>query len=417
MALSFNGTTQYLEVSGSPVADSPVTLAAWVNQDGIAGNRRALSLSDVSDANRRISLSRFDTFVRGNGNDGSTNDVVDSGAITADVWEHYCYAEDGTNRYAWHNGGSKTTETPNLASFSGIDTTVIGALHNSGGVDSFFSGALAELSVYAGILTDDEVAALAKMISPQLVRRSILVGYWPLLSDILDYSGNGLDMTAFNGPTEVDHPGGWIYPTRTYFCPAAEVAVPAPTAYYPSTANSTGYKIYDAAAPPDTRVADNETEYDGAERTEASDDDGNGVNSMETNSGHRVTYVFTETDITKLEITARMETAGGGLVTNATLYIWNYTDVQWDLLQARANIVGAVEYTFHDSIYYDLGDYISSSTVHFLLQRAGGTAVGTFELNYTELNVTGTAAGGFVPYPRPRGFAGGVSNYTGGVAA
>lgn len=168
----------------------------------------------------------------------------------------------------------------------------------------------------------------------------------------------------------------------------------SPTTYLPNSASCTGYEMSDSGAPPDTLVADVETEYDATDKAEASDDDQDGVNSMAVNSGHRLKFVLTEATLTKLEIITKLETTGAGSINNAQLYIWDFTNSEWDLLDSRTDIDTVQEFIIHDAVYSGLTDYISSNTVYILLQRTGGGAVGFFYLNYAKLDVVGEAAPG-----------------------
>lgn len=125
------------------------------------------------------------------------------------------------------NGGGSATETT-LTAPANINVTGIGSLTRSGNKGHFMGGDVAEAGVWNAALDAMEVAALAKGVSPVLVRPSKLVFYWPgVRTAALDL--RGAPLTATNTPTVSDHPM-IMRPKayRGYFAAAAAAASPIP---------------------------------------------------------------------------------------------------------------------------------------------------------------------------------------------
>jgi hypothetical protein len=80
--------------------------------------------------------------------------------------------------------------------------------NNSTSTVGYFDGLIAEVGIWGAVLTDAEVASLAKGVSPLMVRPQSLVAYYPLYgrgSTEPDYI-NGLGLTPTNSPVAAEHP-------------------------------------------------------------------------------------------------------------------------------------------------------------------------------------------------------------------
>jgi hypothetical protein len=74
---------------------------------------------------------------------------------------------------------------------------------------------LAEVGLWNVALTDGEVAALAKAMSPRMIRPQSLVLYLPLIRDVFDYKGRVFVTT---GTTVAPHPRVY-YPSAAFVIP------------------------------------------------------------------------------------------------------------------------------------------------------------------------------------------------------
>lgn len=207
MARSFNGTTDEINVSSTPVTAVPLTIACWYNSDTQTANQTLVAVNDAS-ANNQFALKlqgaavgdpvRATTTVAGNSSNADT-----SVGYTAGAWQHGCavYAS-ATSRAAYLNGGSKGTNA-----VSRIPTGITEIDIGQSGSTIFFSGLLAEVGIWDIDLTDDEVASLAKGFSPLFIRPANLIFYAPIIgksSPELDLVG-GLSLTL-SGTAKAEHP-------------------------------------------------------------------------------------------------------------------------------------------------------------------------------------------------------------------
>jgi hypothetical protein len=97
--------------------------------------------------------------------------------------------------------GALTTSTP-----GGMNDLCIGAqFYLSSGFTDHLNGAVAEAAVWDVVLTDEEFAALARGMSPRLIRTSSLQFYAPLIRAWQDIA-SGAALTPNGSPAVSDHP-------------------------------------------------------------------------------------------------------------------------------------------------------------------------------------------------------------------
>jgi hypothetical protein len=106
---------------------------------------------------------------------------VSTGVLTSGVWNHAAgVVTSAASRTAYANGSPGGANTTSRAP-TGLDRTTIGGLIINGTRGTFGGGDIAECAAWNVALDAAEVAALAKGVSPLLVRPSSLVFYAPLL--------------------------------------------------------------------------------------------------------------------------------------------------------------------------------------------------------------------------------------------
>jgi hypothetical protein len=126
---------------------------------------------------------------------GTAVSTLDPGA---GVWSHAAGTfNSSTSRFAFLNG-VKSTENTTSISF-GAALTRTGLFHNARSSQDFvYEGELAFAGIWDVVLTDGEIMALAKGLSPLHVRPQSLKGYWPIYgndSPEPDRGKNRYDMT------------------------------------------------------------------------------------------------------------------------------------------------------------------------------------------------------------------------------
>lgn len=242
MARSATAGTDYLEYAGkaSPNIDN-YSFGAWFEVPDVtnaysiivqmnSGNSGQYNqLLAVGDNGDRL------LFICG---DGSTQpQAFTTTTYTAGAPYHGLAVTAANNdRRVYLNGAGKgTSSTTNSAT---VNNTLVGSRHNAGGYHlAAPGGRVWEAALWGGTLTDDDAASLAAGVSPLLVRRDILVAYWPIYgvqSPELDIV-NGLNLTV-NGFVAAQH--GLIYmPTQLMMAPFAPTA-PAFQAAWARNANT-----------------------------------------------------------------------------------------------------------------------------------------------------------------------------------
>jgi hypothetical protein len=184
MARSFTaGSSHLLEFGGAALTAHPISMACWFKPtDATPAAIQSL-----------MSISKFDTSggahywllalatnasVIARNRAGGTGASGASGLTVTTDWNHGAGVwASTTSRIAYHNGvpGAANTTTRSPA---GVDRTTIASGY--GADNGFFDGLIAEAAIWNVALTDAEVAALAKGVSPRRIQPTALVAYWPL---------------------------------------------------------------------------------------------------------------------------------------------------------------------------------------------------------------------------------------------
>lgn len=235
-----------LEYLGSPSVSygGVLTFACWFRDN--AGTGLAL-VSREESIGADFLGARYDSggiqvyCYGGGGGVGSTN-------YSLNVWNHAACvipATSGGNAICWLNGGNKAT----FSSSNGTTSQVyrIGVRTNAGSMGRYMSGDICEVGIWHVALSDDDVAALAKGISPWLVKPESLYDYWPLIGRISPepgYKGNSMTLNAT--PDASDHYPQMIYPRRRgqIVMPASVAASDAP--FFSGGGECVGLPIWEA---------------------------------------------------------------------------------------------------------------------------------------------------------------------------
>lgn len=203
MAYFFNGTSQHLTTTSAPVSVVPLTMACWFNSS--AASVAIMSIGGSSGtATQRFQLSLASQRVQA-GTVGTTSyGVSTTTTYTLNTWAHCCavYANNPA-RIAYLNAGGAVSGT-NITTPTGLTSLSIGSRYQSG-FGAFFPGSLAEVGVWSAALQVEEIASLARGVSPLFVRPQSLVFYAPLLRELVDLRG-GLEITNNSDATVTVHP-------------------------------------------------------------------------------------------------------------------------------------------------------------------------------------------------------------------
>jgi len=208
MAYSFNGTTQYLLTSGSPIPNAePVTMACWFYPIDSGSNNYLMAAASNSSVTGQFLGIRCNTSKVGASRRGASGvpEAFTTTTYTTGQWNHAAAVFSSTaSRTAYVNGGGSATNTVAETPSGTLTGVSIGALTRSS-TTLFMNARVAEAAIWTAALTATEILSLNAGASPALVRPQSLVFYAPLIRDLQDVRG-GLAITNNNGATVVDHP-------------------------------------------------------------------------------------------------------------------------------------------------------------------------------------------------------------------
>lgn len=205
-ARNFNGTSQYISC-GNPsfLTGTSYTVAAWAKPTADTQQLIAWrSTSSLAPITLQLDLAsgtgRF--IVRDNANTIANSQKAS--AYSSGVWTHFLGTRSGNTTTVYINGVAGTPATASLGTIT-PDTLDIGAFRGGSTTPSgFWAGAIAEVAIWNAVLDTGEISALAKGMSPILVRPSKLVFWAPLIRGVTDRR-NGTSLVD-NGPSTVtDH--------------------------------------------------------------------------------------------------------------------------------------------------------------------------------------------------------------------
>jgi hypothetical protein len=205
-----DASTEYLFVDTTAITSLPVTISCWARADVLAVDKAFVFIGDKDVEDNRIWLAM---------EAGDNLRAYSSGGVSAfsgqdlqlNRWHHCCgvWAAQSDRRvvldgYSIGTDGTLSSSTP-----ANWDRISIGVLGDSS-ISMYMSGSLAEVCIWRAILSYNEIAALARGVSPWRIRpSSVRCGYWPLRQNRTwdrDISDWGHHMTPYNSPTWDVHP-------------------------------------------------------------------------------------------------------------------------------------------------------------------------------------------------------------------
>lgn len=235
MARTFNGSNEYLEITGAALSAVPITMACWFYSTSNSVKQRLISIGDKDSTVDFFHLSAMgnvagDPLRASAKRGGTTGTASTSSGYSINTWHHATGVFSATDsRAVYIDGGSSGTNTTS-ASPSSLDITRIG-LRASSGTDGPMTGSIAEAAIWNVALVAGEISALAAGFSPLFIRPDALKAYWPLggalsANDSDNDVAGALHMTAQNTPTTAVHPP-IIYPSAPLIITVARRAVRA----------------------------------------------------------------------------------------------------------------------------------------------------------------------------------------------
>ena len=136
---------------------------------------------------------------------GASADTA-ANSVAANTWIHGAAVYSSTTLRTVYISTSTAVSSTASVTAPTINNFYIGAgWQTPSGVGLFFDGLLAESGVWRAALTADEIASLARGVSPSLVRPQSLAFYAPLIRELADARG-GASLTNNGGATVANHP-------------------------------------------------------------------------------------------------------------------------------------------------------------------------------------------------------------------
>ena len=155
MSLVLDGSTDALKMSAALSLSYPYTICAWIKPPNNTQDRTVVNASIALSAINFSWLDANAANVRWANRFVGTDSFASDAGITANVWQSVIgSAISATSKKAWWGGGAGTEETTNTGAVPAFDTFIIGAAERGSGVERFFSGRIAAVSVHAYTWTD-----------------------------------------------------------------------------------------------------------------------------------------------------------------------------------------------------------------------------------------------------------------------
>lgn len=208
MAISLNGTNQFLSLDSAPVNTVPLTMALRFNQSSASIKNLMFLFSNIGVPTNNLLGFYVDVarvligYIQTNAS--SSSSLTTTAAFTANQWQNGVYIDASTtSRTAYLNGGNSASSSISRA-VTGIDRFHIGAYNGTSG-SQLFNGSIADVALWSADLTAAEVASYSKGFKPSRIRPQSLVFYAPLIREIRDWRA-GRAVTNNNSATVANHP-------------------------------------------------------------------------------------------------------------------------------------------------------------------------------------------------------------------
>jgi hypothetical protein len=204
MALTLDGSTQWLTLGSALRTAIPFTIAGWVYQDSGHGQHTAVNISDGSANNRfTVQLDSSGTLEAETAESGSDSKASATSDLSADTWGHIAAVfASATDRRALLDGANKGTNTTSRTP-SGLNASALGTSLSGGGTQDWL-GRFAHMGLWSVALSDVEIAMLALGYLPPQVKPASLLSYWILPGGVateLDRWDGGNNWTTAGSPT------------------------------------------------------------------------------------------------------------------------------------------------------------------------------------------------------------------------
>ena len=214
-SLSFDGSNDYLSISGSSALDLSydLTIMFWFKANSFSNWNYAFSLTTFPSTSASAKMARLLGFYNGKLNSNTYYDGWEDAASTSlqtNTWYHGAVVYErtaGTNsgfHTLYLNGAVDLARTAvNMKDINYVETQ-IGKSYNS----EYFDGLLDEVAVFDSALSASDISSIYNNGTPDFLSSYNPVGWWRMGDDnggtgttITDQGSGGNDATLTNGPT------------------------------------------------------------------------------------------------------------------------------------------------------------------------------------------------------------------------
>lgn len=222
-------STQYLEAATGGGLGHPLSMGCWFRSTSQTAGQTLIVVGNTSGNDFWVLTAAGNvagdpiraTIVAG----GAATNTNTTTGYTAGTWHHaLAVFTSATSRDVYIDGGSVGTNATSRAPAT-PDVIAVGR-NSASGTLAYMAGDIAEVAIWSGSLTADDALALARGVSPLMVRPDVLSLYAPLLSraspepDLMGLAA----LTLGNAPAVSDHPR--IYYPSAPMVPFHAVAAP-----------------------------------------------------------------------------------------------------------------------------------------------------------------------------------------------
>lgn len=202
----YSASSQYFIGNQSIITDEPITMACWFFPLATPSGVPFSCGTSGTDNRLQIQVTSTNITVLRTRAGVSNASAIFTGTFTFNIWYHVVatISPSGGEIAIWSNGvkGGTTGVNPGLS--MPISEILIGARRVST-PGNFFTGSVAELSLWNTVLTSSEIESLAKGFRPSRIRPSGLSFYTPFIRETHELR-NGVSITNANGSFVRTHP-------------------------------------------------------------------------------------------------------------------------------------------------------------------------------------------------------------------
>lgn len=230
MARSFNRSLDHrFKMSEAPVTVPPFSMACWAYSTWPSGWTYQGLMEVVNGSIPADNFHQIIFFQTGSNRylrcwtrSSAGNAIAEKSGVPLNTWFHACgvWPTYVGSRHIYLDGVKASNYT--IREPTGIDTTTIATRLADESIRCW-DGYMAEVGIWEGELSDDEVKILAAGYSPLFVKPQKLVAYWPFIRQaIIDFDPppdriSGYQLTPYGPPgtavhPRIIHPAGLLIP-------------------------------------------------------------------------------------------------------------------------------------------------------------------------------------------------------------